>query len=167
MTRKIVLFLAAALLSVSGSGCIYSFTGSTLPSHLKTVEIPLFSNQSLEPNVADEITQELNKQIATANLLKIVQRNGDASVSGIVTSYANTPYTFAAAEARQVNVQQYVVRITAEVDFTDKKSNEPIYKGTVTGEGIYDVQKQTERDGKSKAITELVQRIMQNSVQGW
>jgi hypothetical protein len=165
MKRTLTVILAFTLFSLNG--CIYSFTGSTLPSHLKTVEIPLFSNQSLEPNVADEITSELNKQIISANLLKIVQRNGDASVSGIVTSYINTPYTYEAAEARTVNVQQYVVRITADVEFNDKKKNTSIYKGTVTGEGIYDVQKQTERDGKSKAVTELVQRIMQNSVQGW
>jgi hypothetical protein len=167
MIRKLILFFSAALLSFTGSGCIYSFTGSSLPSHLKTVEIPLFSNQSLEPNVADEITTELNKQIISANLLKIVQRNGDASVSGVVTSYSNTPYNYSAAGTRQVDVQQYIVRITADVEFMDKKKDAVIYKGTVTGEGVYDVQKLTERDGKQKAESEIVQRIMQNSVQGW
>ena len=165
MTRTLYLFLAGALFALAG--CIYSFTGSTLPSHLKTVEIPLFSNQSLEPNVAEDITQELNRQVTNANLLKVVAHNGDASVSGIVTSYANSPYTFAASDQRQVSAQQYVVRITVDVVFNDNKKNEPIYKGTVTGEGIYDAQKENEQTGKTKAIQELVQRIMQNSVQGW
>jgi hypothetical protein len=156
-----------AVLFLSISGCIYSFSGSTLPAHLKTVEIPLFANKSLEPNIADEVTQELSKQLLTSNLLKVVQKNGNAEISGSVTSYVNTPYTFGASDTRQVNVSQYVVRITADVEFMDKKNDEAIYKGTVTGEGIYDLQKENEQTGKTKAIQELVQRIMQNSVQGW
>jgi hypothetical protein len=167
MSRKILALLSILFAAILSTGCIYSFTGSSLPSHLKTVEIPLFSNQSLEPNVADEITAELNKQIVTASLLKIVQRSGDASISGVITAYSNSPYTYSAAETRNVNVDQYVVRISADVEFKDQKKDQMIYKGTVTGEGIYNVQTQTERDGKQKAEAELVQRIMQNSVQGW
>jgi 23S rRNA A2030 N6-methylase RlmJ len=148
-------------------GCFYSFTGSSLPAHLKTVEIPLFSNQSLEPNVADEVTQELSKELLDNNLLKVVEKKGDAELSGSIVSYVNAPYTFGTSDTRQVNVSQYVVRITAEVDFIDKKKDESIYKGTVIGEGIYDLQKSNEQAGKAAAIKELVQRIMQNSVQGW
>jgi len=165
MIRKSPFVLAPILLSLCG--CIYTFSGSSLPSHLKTVEITLFSNQSLEPNVADEITLALNNEVVSGNLLKVVQRDGDAVITGTVTSYSNTPYTYGATETRQVSVQQYVVRINAQVEFTDKKKNEAIYKGSVTGEGIYDLQKQKEQDGKQSAIKELVQRIMQNSVQGW
>ncbi|MBN2189193.1 MAG: hypothetical protein JW699_07050 [Chitinispirillaceae bacterium] len=148
-------------------GCIYSFTGSSLPSHLKTVEITLFANQSLEPNVADEITLALSNEVVSGNLLKVVQRDGDAVISGAVTSYQNTPYTYGASDTRQVSVQQYVVRVIAQVEFIDKKKDEEIYKGTVTGEGIYDLQTQTEQDGKQAAIKELVRRVMENSVQGW
>jgi hypothetical protein len=149
------------------SGCIYTFSGSSLPSHLKTVEITLFANQSLEPNGADEITLALNNEVVSGNLLKVVQRDGDAVISGAVTSYSNTPYTYGAADTRQVSVQQYVVRINVQVEFLDKKKDETIFRGTVTGEGIYDLQSHVEQDGKQAAIKELVQRIMQNSVQGW
>ena len=165
MIRKTAVVFATLL--VSFCSCIYTFSGSSLPSHLKTVEITLFSNQSLEPNVADEITLALNNEVVSGNLLKVVQRDGDAVITGTVTSYSNTPYTYGATETRQVNVQQYVVRINAQVEFSDKKKNEAIYKGNVTGEGIYDLQTQKEQDGKQTAIKELVQRILQNSVQGW
>lgn len=165
MKQLLSLFCTVVLVSIAG--CIYSFTGSTLPAHLKTVEVPLFSNQSLEPNVADEITQELGKELLGNNLLKVVQKNGDAEISGTITSYVNSPYTYGASDTRQVNVSQYVVRITVDVEFLDKKKDVSIYKGTVTGEGIYDLQKENEQAGKTRAITQLVQRIMQDSVQGW
>jgi hypothetical protein len=160
--RTLAIFFPALLLA----GC-YSFNGSSLPSNLKTVEIPLFANQSLEPNVADEITKAVSSQIVAGNLLRVTDQNGDASITGTVTSYVNTPYAFDAAATRQVNVQQYVVRITADVEFLDKKKNSPIFKGTITGEGTYDTQKESEQNGKDKAIKELVGRIMQSSLQGW
>jgi hypothetical protein len=131
------------------------------------VEITLFSNQSLEPNVADEITLALSNQVVSGNLLKVVQRDGDAVINGAVTAYSNTPYTYGASDTRQVSVQQYVVRVAAQVEFLDKKKDETIYKGAVTGEGIYDLQTQQEQDGKQAAIKELVRRVMENSVQGW
>lgn len=165
MIRKTTVLLVSLVLGFCG--CIYTFSGSTLPSHLKTVEIPLFSNESLQPNVAEDITQEMTNELLSGNLLKVVQRDGDAEITGTVTAYSNTPYTFSAAETRQVSVQQYVVRITAQVEFTDKKKDETIYKGTVTGEGIYDQQKQKETDGEQVAVKTLVQRILENSVQGW
>ncbi|MBN2037054.1 MAG: LptE family protein [Chitinispirillaceae bacterium] len=165
MTRYLAFF---SLLVVLGwCGCLYTFSGSTLPSHLKTVEVPLFADQSLEPTIADEITRELSREIVTGNLLKVVERDGNAVINGTVTAYANEPYTFGASATRQVAVEQYVVRITVEVEFMDNKKGEPIYKGQVTGEGIYDLANQTEQDGKQAAIKELVQRIMANSVQGW
>lgn len=165
MVRTPHAVIVPLLLSVCG--CIYTFTGSSLPSHLKTVEIPLFLNQSLEPTVADEITQALNNELVSGNLLKVVQRDGDAVITGTVTAYSNTPYTYGAVETRQVSVQQYVVRITAQVEFTDQKKEKALFQGSVTAEGIYDLQTQREQDGKQAAIKELVQRIMENSVQGW
>jgi hypothetical protein len=148
-------------------GCFYTLSGSSLPAHLKTVEIVLFTNQSLQPNVADEITQALSNEVVSGNLLKVVQRDGDAVITGSVTSYANTPYTYDAKDTRQVSVQQYVVRISVQVEFADKKKDETIYKGAVTGEGIYNLQSQKEEDGRQTAIKELVRRVMENSVQGW
>ena len=164
MTRHCPVFLTLALLFCN---CIYTLSGSSLPSYLKTVEVPLFANQSLEPNIAEEITQKISQEIVSGNLLKVVESSGNAVLSGTVTSYKNEPYTYGASATRQVDVQQYVVRIIADVEFLDVKKNEPIYKGEVTGEGIYDLSRQTEQDGKQAAIKEMVQRIMANSIQGW
>ena len=159
--------LSPTILLAALCSCIYTLSGSSLPSHLKTVEVPLFANQSLEPNIAEEITRQLSTDIVAGNLLKVVETNGNAVLNGTVTSYKNEPYTYGASETRRVDVQQYVVRITADVEFLDAKNNEPIYKGQVTGEGIYDLSNQTEENGKQAAIKEMVQRILANSVQGW
>ena len=157
----------AAFLSLA-TGCgIYTFSGSTLPSHLKTVDLPLFENRSMEPDIADEITRELNRQILADNLLRVVASEGDATVSGSISSYLHEPYTFGAASTRQVSVDQYIVKITAQVTFFDNVKNVPLFEGSITGEGVYDFQKETEAIGRAKAIKDIVQRILQSSLQSW
>lgn len=149
-------------------GCgFYTFSGSSLPSGMKTVDIPLFLNKSMEPNVADEVTQELNTQVTNSNLLRIVSRGGDASISGTVTSYENKPYMYNTVTERDVDVDQYKVTISADVEFTDNKKNSELYKGSLTGEGIYNFKTETEVDGRKKAQKDLVKRILEKSVQSW
>ncbi|MBN1575914.1 MAG: LptE family protein [Chitinispirillaceae bacterium] len=163
--KRLSLFVT---LSALAAGCgIYTFSGSTLPSHLKTVDIPLLENRSMEPDIADEITQELNRRILADNLLRIVATEGDATISGSITSYLHEPYTFGAASTRQVSVDQYIVKITAQMKFLDKVKDVPLFEGAITGEGIYDFQKETEETGRAKAIKDIVQRILQSSLQSW
>jgi hypothetical protein len=149
-------------------GCgVYTFSGSTLPPHLKTMDIPLFANQSMMPGVAEEITDELSKQVVSMNLLRISSGRGDATLRGRVVDYTNATRTYGTSAARQVTVSEYVVRITVEVEFVDNKSNSPLYKGRITGEGVYNFQSQAEADGRKIAEKDVVQQILQNSIQSW
>ena len=156
----------AVLCMLCGCG-VYTFSGSTLPAHLKTMDIPLFANQSMMPSVAEEITDELSKQVVSMNLLRISSGRGDASLRGRVVDYTNAPRTYGTTAARQVTVSEYVVRITVEVEFVDNKSNSPLYKGRITGEGVYNFQSQAEADGRKIAEKDVVQQILQNSIQSW
>ncbi len=164
-TRIFCCFFACALY-VCGCG-VYTFSGSTLPTHLKTVDIPLFGNQSLQPDVAEELTAKVNQEVLTGNLLRIVGSGGDATINGSVISYAHHPYTYGSTDYRDVNVTQYAVTIRVDVEFMDNKEKKPLYKGVVSGEGIYDLDRENEEAGRKRAIEEIVEEILQNSVQGW
>ncbi len=165
--RKICpLFLISVITHFWGCN-IYTFSNSSLPSHLKTIDIPLFENNSLEPNIADEVTQELSIQVTNKGQLKIANGKGDASISGSVNYYENVPYSYGAIAAREVNVDQYIVKITAEVEFLDNVKDSELFKGAVTGEGIYDSKTEEERVGKEKAVKDIVARILEKSIQSW
>jgi hypothetical protein len=162
------LYHAALCLIGLVCGCgIYTFSGSTLPGHLETVDIPLFVNKSLQPEVAEELTEQLNNRILRSNLLSVAASRGDATISGAVLSYANNPYTYGAEGYRDVNVSQYAVSISVSIEFVDNKKDEPIYTGTVRGEGVYDFERETEEIGRRRAMEQIVDQIMQNSVQSW
>jgi hypothetical protein len=147
----------------------YTFSGSTLPSHLKTVDIPLFANQSLMPGVAEEVTDALTKRIVSMNLLRISSSSGrgDATIRGRVVDYSNTPRTYGTSGVRQVQVSEYVVHITVDVEFADNKAGSSLYKGKITGEGIYDFTTQNEALGRANAEKDVVDQILQHSVQSW
>jgi hypothetical protein len=146
---------------------IYTFSGSTLPSHLKTVDIPLFGNSSLQANVAEEITDSLSKRVLSTNLLRIVSTKGDATIKGTVNQYTNTPRSYDKAGVRSVNISEYEVSIVVDVEFADNKKNSQLFKGSVTGKGVYDFQKEKEETGRRKAEQDIVDQILQNSLQSW
>jgi hypothetical protein len=166
--RAIRFFFASLAIAFLAVGCgIYTFSGSTLPAHLKTIDIPLFVNQSMQPDVAEAITSKLTEKVSQQNLLKNIARNGDATINGKVLSYTNQPYTYGSEGYRNVNISQYAVTIKVEVSFWDNKKDQAIYEGTITGEGIYDFSTKTEADGRTLAITKIIDQVIQNSVQGW
>lgn len=146
---------------------VYTFSGSTLPSHLKTVDIPLFENTSLQANVAEELTDSLSKRVLSTNLLRIVPTKGDATIKGTVTQYTNTPRSYDKAGVRSVNISEYEVSIVVNAEFADNKNNSQLFKGTLTGKGVYDFQKDKEETGRKKAEQDIVDQILQNSLQSW
>jgi len=164
-TKYTALFIVCALICAFVSCSIYSFSGSTLPLHIKTVEIPVFENTTLEPGIDNDVTTELSNEIMKSQL-RPANQDADASISGKVTKYENRPHTFGAG-GEEVSVEQYIVQISAEVEFYDNVSARSIYKGTVAGEGTYDFQSEGEQVGREKAVKNLVEKIIQNSVQMW
>lgn len=162
--RQIVALLF--LLLTYGCG-IYTFSGSTLPSHLKYVDIPLFINNCDEPGVAETITEVLNQRVRNDKLLTPVSSGSDATITGRVTYYKDQPYDYTSQELRKVDVESYEVKITVEVEFVDNVKDDIIYKGTITENGIYDFKTENEDIGRERAIKKIVDQVMQNSIQSW
>lgn len=162
--RQIVALLF--LLLTYGCG-IYTFSGSTLPSHLKYVDIPLFINNCDEPGVAEKITEVLNQRVRNDKLLTPVSSGSDATITGRVTYYKDQPYDYTSQELRKVDVESYEVKITVEVEFVDNVKDDIIYKGTITENGIYDFKTENEDIGRERAIKKIVDQVMQNSIQSW
>ena len=169
MDRVYLIMKYMLMVSILFFGCgIYTFSGSTIPGHLKTVNIPLFKNQSLQPDIAETITSELTKKIQQNNLLKPVANNSDATINGIVIKYDNQPDIYGSNENREVNVNSYAVQIQVEVEFLDNKKDKELYpKMIITEEGIYNFKSETEKQGQKRAIEKIINKIMQNSMQSW
>ena len=159
---------AALVVATLCGGCgIYTFSGSSLPSHLKTVHIPLFANQTLEPGLAESATEQVSSEILSSGVLRPAAASGDATLEGTVVGYSNVEYEFDIRGEREVDVSEYMVKVTVNVRFVDNHDDDVLYEGAITGQGIYQFNAESEADGRRRAVEDVVRQILENSVQSW
>lgn len=149
------------------SGC-YSFTASTLPSHIKTVNIHEVEDKTLDPVLANDIytavVDMFKKNAGGVRIVKSEDANADFNIS--LLSYTNKPMDFNSNS----DVESYRVTIRVSVKFYDNVKERIIYESkALSAEGTYDVQaNETEdRHGQARAIEKLQDLIITNALAKW
>jgi hypothetical protein len=157
---------ALSLIAAAASLCAgcYSFSGTTLPKHLRTVRIDPVANKTLESALADQITQGLEEGFRGRSNLRKVNEGGDAELVCTLTEYSHRPLTTSGA-----TVTSYRVDMLVSVLFVDRVKGDTLYKDEhVPGYGTYAVDKgETEETGKRLAVESMVKVVLDNSVSGW
>jgi hypothetical protein len=156
---------AALLLAALLNGC-YSFTGGSVPSHLKTVAIPLFEDVSGfgEAGLREQFTQELVRQFINDNSMEIADRlTADAAVEGAITSVVDAPSVIAPGE--QVTTRR--VTMTVHASFTDMKFKKKIWEKTFSNWGEYEQGSQTRAVALQTAVQRVAEDILLETVSGW
>jgi hypothetical protein len=146
------------------TGCIrYSFTGSTLPAHIKSISIPLVENASAEIGLEETLRESIYNSFSAINILQVTENNPDAELKMRILAYRNIPDEYDASG----NVKTYKVIIDVSVLFLDLKENEPLFEGDVRGVGIYDHVNENEKIGLESALKRINEIIINNTVSGW
>lgn len=117
MMRRFVFGLVA--LGLLAGGCGYSLRGS-LPSHIRTIAIPVFANKTQEPAVESLVTQGVIEAFVNNGLLKVAQPSkADAVLEGEVVGYQINALSFNAAQ----NITEYRLQVTLNLQFREVKAN--------------------------------------------
>lgn len=160
----LILFLMASLGGVFGC---YSFTASTLPSHIKTVQIHEVDNKTLDPVLGNTLKDSVEKMFRkNAGGVRLVNSGADADFELTLLSYTNKPENYTSSS----EVETYRVTMKVNVRFYDNVKEKMIYKGeNLSADGTYDVlQNETEdRHGQSRAIAKLQDLIIANALAKW
>ena len=154
------------------AGCGYSFSGSSLPGHLKTIAIPVFENLSLDPTIAEEITRGVLEQFLEDNRLKVVREaRADCVLAGKVTAYQRRVYSYTTAQ----EPQEYIVVVEIDVVLQDRVKNQDLWRkeglratatyAAVEGEQVG--QADSEVEARSLAVRQLGQDILAKSLEQW
>ena len=160
--KTILLFFSLAVLS----SC-YSFTASTLASHIKTIHIFEVEDKTLDPVLANNLRAgvlELFRKNASS--VRVIEENATADFKMTLLSYSNKPDNYNAAD----QVETYRVSIRVSVSFYDNVKERIIYEEkSLFADGIYDVQaNETEdRHGQVRAIEKLQDLIITNALAKW
>ena len=162
---RALIFVLATLIS----GC-YTFDPSAIPGHIKTLEIPVVGNQTLEPALAEQVTKALTDRFIADNTLKVVQKNADAALEGEVIGYQDRVFGFDAA--RQAN--EYIVIVTVQLTLRDRVKKKEIWSADqVIGRANYFLESSTgggitsEGAARDQAIRQVVDYAISRTVEGW
>ena len=89
-----MLFVAVAFVASLFSGC-YSFTASTLPSHIKTVNIHEVEDKTLDPVLANNIhTAVVDMFERNAGGVRLVNEDANADFQITLLGYTNKPENY-------------------------------------------------------------------------
>lgn len=162
-----LIFLVAVALCIGLLGGCYSFTASTLPSHIKTVKIHEVEDKTLDPVLANNIRAGVLEMFRkNAGGVRVVNDNANADFEMTLLSYTNKPENYNSSS----DVETYRVTIRVSVKFYDNVKERVIYESkSLSAEGTYDVQaNETEdRHGQARAIEKMQDLIITNALAKW
>jgi len=152
------------------SSCAYTASPALLPSHLKTVAIPVFENGTTEYTLEQTVTDAVVQAFVKDNHLKVVdERSANCVVRGKLTQYKNAVFGFSSS----AQAQEYRVTIAVQVTFKDLVKNREIWSDEIVRTANYYVQDvpgqtaKTELQGRTEAISKIADEVLSRSVEGW
>ena len=164
-----IMFLLIAVMMINLSACCtYSFTGSSVPDHLKTIAIPIAQDRSGAgiPGLRESLTQEIIRRFIDDNSLQVTERTrADAQLECTIVSFTDAPSILAAGE----NVEQRRVTITVQVIYKDLVKKVTVFDNNFTNYGDYKPGTvANEREQASVvAVEKISEDILLAVVSGW
>lgn len=165
--RSGVFSLAAVLLVQAGCIPRYGFAGGGLPSHIRTMAIQPFDNETPTPELQGELLEAMRRELQPKlGVRDAPQERADAIVRGVVRTYdADVPTGFS-AEPSQAVTSRRKLQIVLDVQIIDQTNGKTIWeKKGLRAEGEY-----AERDeiaGRREAIKRVVIDIVEGAQSQW
>lgn len=148
------------------AGC-YSFTGGSIPEHLKTLYITTAKDESGfgNPKYKDELTNALIDNFSKDNSFTLVQSGGDAKLNVSIKSIVDI---INAVNPGELETERKIT-ITCKVEYYDAVKKKMIWTKDFSNFDIYELKNvQTARDEAiSVAIKRIAEDIMLAVVSGW
>ena len=147
-------------------GC-YSFTGGSVPAHLKTLRINSVTDQSGFGNPAYKIDLEtaITDNFLRDNSFEVVEIAGDARLTISIRSINESTQTVGQGELET----ERRITVTCEVEYFDNVNKKQIWKKNFSSHGMFDVnQAFTARNETIEIILrQIAEDIMLAVVSGW
>ncbi len=167
--RSFLTFLFTTLLIIKFEGCcFYSFTGASVPPHLKSIAIPVADDRSgsAESGLREMLTQKLIQKFIDDNSLQIVDRvNANSILETVIVSYNDAPAIVTAGE----NITSRRITIGIKASYRDLVKKNVVFDKVFTNYANYPSSGSLSE--KNKAIEEIIEKtsedILLETVSGW
>lgn len=151
------------------TGCAYSFRGSNLPGHIRTVAVPNFTNATLEPGLEQETTSAVIERFIQDGRLKVApEGQADGRLSGGVAKYENRVYNYGPDQSPR----DYVVVVSVDVVMKDQVKNRELWSDhALTRTAVYvpgaTSGLSTEREARQDALRNIAGEIVTRTLEQW
>lgn len=166
-TLVLGLTLAAGL-----GGCRYGFVGGGLPSHVRTVAVLPFENQTSQPLLETDIQRALQQELPRNLGVRIADQGvADAVVRGTVSSYDEVVSSVRPAGAtpgsNEIPVAQRQVRIVFNAEIYDMREDQVLWRAQ--GQSVLGTfgENESQDAGRVRAIEEIVTRFVEGAQSKW
>jgi hypothetical protein len=159
--------LLVVVLAVSGCVTKYGFTGGGLPSHVRTMAVQPFDNETPTPEIQRELLDVMRRDLQSRlGVRDAPESRSDAVVKGVIRSYdADVPVAYSADPNQAVTARRRL-RITLDVQIVDLTTNRTIWeKVGLSGEGEY--AERNEAVGRREALFKIVNEIVEGAQSQW
>ncbi|HEX6925260.1 MAG TPA: LPS assembly lipoprotein LptE [Longimicrobiaceae bacterium] len=170
MTRRCVPL--AAGLAILAAACNYGFVGGGLPSHVRTVAILPFENETSQPLLETDIQRALQRELPRKLGVRLANQSvADAVVRGAVTSYEEVVSSVRPNQnptgSSQVPVAQRQVRVVFNAEIYDVRNDAVLWRAQ--GQSVLGSFGDSENPdaGRNRAIQELVTRFVEGAQSQW
>ena len=162
----LIFFVSLALINF---GCgAYSFTGSSVPSHLKTIYIPVAQDRSVAaiPGLRELLTDDLIQRFIQDNSLQVSNAtSADATLDCMITSVTDIPAIVSAGE--QINARKLTINV--KVVYKDLVVKKTIFDQNFSsfGEYVPGQQVNEREEAIAVAVGHISEDILLAVVSGW
>lgn len=126
--NSLAVCILCALCGEFSAGCGYSLAGrgAFLPSYIKTIGIPTFTNRTTVFNLETTLTQKVRSEFIGRGKYQILPESTgvDALLTGEVTAVSITPSSFNSAQL----ASRYAITMTAKAELRDTKANSVLWE---------------------------------------
>jgi len=149
-------------------GCIpYGFAGGGLPSHVRTVAIVPFENQTATPELQRELTDALRARLHDRlGLRDASEAKANALVRGTIQRYeTDIPNGYSATNNNQTSARRQL-QIAVDIEIFDQVSGKTLWQlKNLVAEGQYEERR--EQSGRRQAIERIINDMIQGAQSQW
>jgi len=159
--------LLALLFTATLTGCLYGFAGGGLPTHIRTVAVMPFDNETATPELPRELQEALRQGMqARLGLRDAPEERASAVVRGTITRYElDIPVGFS-ANPNQATSARRRLRVLVDIEIVDQVTGKVLWQKTgVSAEGEY--ADRGEAEGRKQAIERIVTEIIEGAQSQW
>lgn len=164
--KGLYIMLVATAVLINLSACSYSFSGASVPSHLKTISIPIFQDRSGsgEFDLSDKLTKKLIQKFIDDNSLLVTDRlNSDSILEGTVVSLNDAPSVVSGGDTPAATTRR--ITITVHAVYKDAVKKLKVFEKDFSNYGDYKVEGDI-TNVRRTAINDVIEKITEDILLG-